>query len=459
MSVGADVSQTTERIDKARFGPMLYRTIWRWHFYAGVFCIPFIIILALSGTLYLYKPQIEAALDAPYKNLAITGPNKPPSVMAGSAVAAVPGSTLTSYELPTQANAAARFMVTANNEKWRVYVHPQSGEVLKKIRNDDRFMGIVRNIHGELLVGKNGSIIVELAASWAIVMVATGLYLWWPRGRSGLAGIVFPRFSSGKRLFWRDMHAVTGFWVSGFALILLFSGLPWTDVWGDAFKSIRVATGTASYKQDWDKPSAQGATLIPSTPEVSSGGSFITLDDAVAKTRWLGIAPPVEISPPTARQNAWVARSVSQNRTEVRMVAFSPMTGAIVAQESFATRHPIDQVVSVGVALHEGALFGWLNQLLGTLTAFGLIILSVSAFVLWRKRAPDGALGAPPAIPNARIGYGLVAIIVVFGLFLPVLGISLIAIAIVERLFLTRWPAARAWLGLKSPHQTPATQT
>ena len=37
-----------------------YNAVWRWHFYAGVFCVPFVIWLALTGTIYLWKPQIEA---------------------------------------------------------------------------------------------------------------------------------------------------------------------------------------------------------------------------------------------------------------------------------------------------------------------------------------------------------------------------------------------------------------
>ena len=37
----------------------LYRTIWRWHFYAGIFCIPFVILLALTGAIYLFKPYYE----------------------------------------------------------------------------------------------------------------------------------------------------------------------------------------------------------------------------------------------------------------------------------------------------------------------------------------------------------------------------------------------------------------
>ena len=43
-----------------------YRTVWRWHFYAGLFCIPFVLWLSLTGTIYLFKPQVEKFLDRNY---------------------------------------------------------------------------------------------------------------------------------------------------------------------------------------------------------------------------------------------------------------------------------------------------------------------------------------------------------------------------------------------------------
>lgn len=36
-----------------------YRAVWRWHFYAGIFCIPFVVVLAISGAIYLFKADIE----------------------------------------------------------------------------------------------------------------------------------------------------------------------------------------------------------------------------------------------------------------------------------------------------------------------------------------------------------------------------------------------------------------
>ena len=110
-------------------------------------------------------------------------------------------------------------------QEWRVWVHPVTLKVLKATPEDDRFMKLVFRLHGELLLGDRGSMAVELAASWAMVMILTGLYLWWPRKRRGLGrGALYPRLRAGRRLFWRDLHACAGVWVSALALFLLVSG-------------------------------------------------------------------------------------------------------------------------------------------------------------------------------------------------------------------------------------------
>src|SRR5947207_10551794 len=93
-------------IPSNRSGGLDYRTVWRWHFYAGLFCIPFVIWLATTGSIYLFKPQVEGWLDRPYENLAVTGSPAPPSRQVSAALPAVPGSVLNTYELPETPSSA-----------------------------------------------------------------------------------------------------------------------------------------------------------------------------------------------------------------------------------------------------------------------------------------------------------------------------------------------------------------
>ena len=50
-----------------------YRAVWRWHFYAGLFCIPFVVLLSISGSIYLFKNEIDAWIDRPYDHLHVKG--------------------------------------------------------------------------------------------------------------------------------------------------------------------------------------------------------------------------------------------------------------------------------------------------------------------------------------------------------------------------------------------------
>lgn len=63
------------------------------------------------------------------------------------------------------------------------------------------------------------------------------------------------------------MHAVVGIWVSAFTLILLLSGLPWSQFWGDYFKQVRQLTGTAVARQEWSNSSGSPhAVVVANTP-------------------------------------------------------------------------------------------------------------------------------------------------------------------------------------------------
>jgi len=432
----------------------LYRMLWRWHFYAGLFCIPFVITLALTGSAYLFRPQIEDWIDRDLMALQRSGQMATQEQIVAAATASVPGSILSSIVLPENPDQAARVVVSQSGARTRVYVHPDTLEILKSVAEEDRFRRIVFKMHGELLLGPNGSYIVELAASWAIVMVLTGLYLWWPRSAQGLGGVLYPRIGQGARRFWRDIHAVVGVWVSAFALFLLVSGMPWATVWGAAFKQVRDWTGAALVSADWFTSSTDEHAhhAAADADHIYAGNGPMSLDEVVARAKKMNLEPPVILEPPSRTSPHWRVSSDTANRPKRAEVYLSPDTGEVMAREGFADKPVIDQIVAVGIAAHEGQLFGPLNQVLGLLTALGLIVLCVSAFVMWRQRAPagtrTGVFGAPAPIPGARMGYGLVVIIIACGVLLPVLGICLLAIAAIERMVLARWRAARRWLGL-----------
>ncbi|WP_420141149.1 PepSY-associated TM helix domain-containing protein, partial [Sphingomonas sp.] len=420
----------------------LYPLLWRWHFYAGLFVLPFILILSVTGSIYLFKPQIERWEERSFRGLG-TADAVSPDRQVAAALAASPGARFHHYRLPRDPGDAAMIQVgLADGALREIYVSPQ-GRVVGRLDPDARIAAVVARIHGTLLVGRWGDWLVELAASWTIVMIVTGLYLWWPRPLR-LAGTFWPRLSLRGRPLLRDLHRVTGFWIAGLVLVMLASGLPWAGVWGSAFAWARTELGWVKGPQDW-KIGVEGGhaghdggmTMPDMAPAAASHG--LPPSTFVAKAQAEHMAFPVLVLPPHAPQafgpptgDVWTVKSVAQNRRLGRQVTYDPVTGMERGRSGFADQHVIDRIVNTGVAWHEGQLFGIANQIIGVLTAIALIGMSIVGVMMWLRRRPAGKLGAPPKA-QAPPAWA-VAALVVLAILLPLFGASVIALLIVDRM-------------------------
>lgn len=421
------------------------RTIWRWHFFAGLFCLPFVAWLSLTGTIYLFKPQVDAWIDWRFDHRPPVAAPADPVRIASAALAAEPGGRLDSYELPSAAGAVARVLVERHGEVHRVYVDPGSLAILKTVAEEDRFERLVFRLHGQLLLGNAGSVVIEMVASWTFVLVATGLYLWWPRrapsgaGARGAGGVLYPRLRQRGRLRLRDIHAVGGMWVSGLLVLFLVSGLPWSFVWGNALQAAQHRMQAATAAAGWEIGASPAERAAPDAGASSMPGmdmpgaaplavpSLAGLDAALRTAARLDLARPVMVVPPARPGGLWRIRSDAQDRPRRETVTVSS-SGEVVSRQGFAGRKLVDRVVGYGVAMHEGQLFGWANQLLNLVFALTLLTVSTAACLMWLRRRPPGRLGALPARASRRVGVGAIVAMVVLGAMLPELGVALLVV-------------------------------
>ena len=424
-----------------------YRTIWRWHFYAGLFVLPFVLLLSVSGSIYLFKPQIDRWEERDYRGLSLEGAVSADRQLE-AAEAAFPDGSFNHYRLPEEPGDAAMVqMGLPDGSLSEVFVSPQ-GQVLGTLDPAERISNAVSRFHGSLMMGDWGDRLVELAASWTIVMILTGLYLWWPRPFRA-AGTLWPRLSLKGRPLMKDLHRVTGFWLAGFVLVMLASGLPWAGTWGSAFKWARGELGLVEGVQEWKIGAEKAAVAAPVAHDHGTAShspqmradmpeQSLPLAASVQRAEAGDMAFPVLVLPPHAPQrfgpptgNVWTVKSEAQNRPLVRSVTYDPQSGTELSRNGFADKHPIDRAINIGIAWHEGALFGLTNQIMGLVIALALIALSVLGVLMWLKRRPKGKLAAPP--PGGRLPRGLIAGIVVLALLLPLFGVSLVAILLFDK--------------------------
>ncbi|EGC98905.1 peptidase, partial [Burkholderia sp. TJI49] len=94
----------------------------------------------------------------------------------------------------------------------------------------------------------------------------------------------------------------------------------------------------------------------------------------------------------------------------------------------------VSRAVSYGTSLHMGRYFGLANQLLCAVLSLGLAAMAVTGTVMWWKRRPAGKLGAPSRERGAPPMRGWIAALVLLGIVFPLMGLTIVAVWLVDRL-------------------------
>lgn len=124
----ATVDKQTQ--DQKKKQAALYKAIWRLHFYAGIIFAPFLIILAITGSVYLFKPQIEQMLYQDFYEVKQQKERIAPSEQLDIVTNHYAGAVVTSYRPGEQATHSSEVNITYQNESLTVFVDPYNGNIL-----------------------------------------------------------------------------------------------------------------------------------------------------------------------------------------------------------------------------------------------------------------------------------------------------------------------------------------
>ncbi|MCU0570968.1 MAG: PepSY domain-containing protein [Oculatellaceae cyanobacterium Prado106] len=437
------------------------------------------IILAITGSIYLFKPQLDALM---YPNLLFVQPAT--SVLPYQQQMQVvqqryPDAAISQITPSVAPDRSTEVTFTLNDHKRMAFVNPYTAEVLGDRDEEQNLQAIVRKIHGELLIGKTGDYLVELAACWGLVLLLTGLYLWFPRGGSSIFGTFLPRLRSpSRRIFWRDLHSVVGLYSSILIAFLILTGLPWSGFWGESFAQIwnrfpayvfdgqtpksTVLTGSLNQQGTQVVPwaveqlpmpqstqSAQSAQSGTGEHHPSGGGTIehaaISLDQVMEWARSQNAPPGFSVTLPQGETGVYTVAAYPADSTQEMTAHLDQYTGKVLADVRWQDYGMVPKAVELGISIHMGKYFGWANQLLMFLTCLMIILLSVSGVILWWRRRPAGRLGAPE-LPNNGLWKVPLAIVAILGVAFPLVGISLIAVLLLDYLVLARVPTLKRLL-------------
>lgn len=445
----------------------LHRRIWRWHFYAGLVCLPFLTMMAVTGSLYLFKYEIEALVYRPLWFVPSAAPAQlDPEALVAQALVVVPGRATRFVAPPDLGRSAEVGVRSAAGDRVSVYLDPQTGRVLGTLRDDLKLMELVRHIHSLVIAGTVANHWIEIVAGWAIVLVVSGLFLWWPRGRRG--GVYSVRGRPAQRTWWRDLHAVTGVTAAAAILFLAVTGMPWSAFWGAQFGHWTNEWGVGLPKYLWGQPPesaipmaslgnvpwtltrvplpqsegghANHAGVVSRTAAATAGvESSIGLDRAIGIFKGLGIPQGTPINLPDGARGVYTAMLFPDDARAERVVHLDQYSGVVLADVGYRDYGIAGRVTEWGISLHTGRQFGLANQIVMLFGCMAIVVLAVSAVVMWWKRRPRGHLAAPPRGQGEAAARNAVAVAVMLGLLYPLLGASMLVALATDALIPRHW--------------------
>ncbi|WP_020142114.1 PepSY domain-containing protein [Terracoccus sp. 273MFTsu3.1] len=444
----------------------LFRAFWRWHFYASVVVVPVLLVLAVTGLVYLFRFQIEPLVhpDLLRVDHAQGQLTQPWQTQLEAVQEASAGATVVSFTEPTGVDDSARFTVeTAEGLTRDVFVDPYTVRVLGSLDPDSTISGTAVRLHADLMAGRFGDTVIELGACWAVVMAVTGYYLFVrgrrARRRQRAAG------ADGARL--RTTHARTGAFVGAGLLLLVVSGLPWTGIWGELVQRLATDRGTSLWAEDpgalsdptstLDEslphshhavPWAQGKSPVPQSDPESAGDedSIANLDTAVEVGDRSGLAHPMTVALPSDDRGVYsVIGYAFDDPGAERTVHVDRFGGQVVSTYGYDDYPALAKVVSQGIAVHEGRRFGTVNFSLTALFCVAVVVSCVTGPVMWWRRRPRGAgaVGAPRGRMPLASSPLLAVLVVGLAVALPVFGASLVLVLLLDRFVIRRVPRLR----------------
>lgn len=425
----------------------LPRLYWRVHSWAGLVLAPLLLFAAATGLFYVWTPTLEQRVYAALDRVPVGAQPQPLDAQIAAVRAALPDWPIASItpaatpEASTQvwlrppppphSEHAGHAPPAAGHDhglpQGRIaYVDPYRATLLGTLDEMDRWRTWSKKLHASFLQGNAWRWPMELAASWGLLMVATGLALWWPpsRARHTSAGARPPAAPSGRPR-WRDWHAWVGLASAAVLLVLLVTGLTWSRHAGDHFRRAMHALG---------QHSPQPPAALHSAPPVG-GAAALSAQAVHERAVALAGGQAVQLTPPRAADRPWradVLLSTDHARPTRRLtLLIDAYDGRERYRSGWKELPLLAKATALGIPFHRGELGLW-NRVLLACVALALMFSVISGLRMWwLRRALRHRRASQPPRP---LPWWLWALTAALALALPVFGLSLLALGTLDGL-------------------------
>ena len=281
------------------------------------------------------------------------------------------------------------------------YVNPYTAEILPELKGVS-FFKTVENIHRRLLLDDLGKQVVALSVVSLLVLMFSGIYIYFPRIKKSFSQSLKLNFQSKGRFFLANLHSVIGMWVIPFYLVFCLTGLYWSYEF--VSNGLHTITGVEKPKKSQMKapqeenknPQSERSeqkTKEPKAEMLMQMGEKISFDDVSLAVDTFKNLVKNEYSSATLRfpQKGTIysfdylsidsAHERAKNKIE-----FDIKTNEVSKHAKYEDKTLTQKLMGSILPLHTGEYFGVIGQTLMFLASLMMPLFAITGLMLYEKR-------------------------------------------------------------------------
>lgn len=370
------------------------------HLWLGLLSGLVVFIVAITGCIYAFQSEIQD-LTQPYRFVNKVGDSiLPPSEIWKLADEVLPDKHLHAVLYPGgNRSVQAIYYSYEDHYYYFVYVDQFRGEVLKVKNEFADFFRMVLDGHFYLwLPPQIGQPVVASFTLVFLVMICTGLILWWPKNKKGSRKSFKIKWDARWRRKNYDLHQVLGFYVMVFALVFALTGLVWGFSW---FRDSYYAATTG------------GKAFVEYYAPVSDSSKVYSGDIPGIDQVWLKMraeypdADWIEVHPPDYEHGSFAANANPDASTYWKMDYryFDQYTLEELPVDHIWNRFEEatlgDKLQRMNYDIHVGAIGGIAGKILAFCLSAIIASLPITGVLIWIGKKNKSKVSSPGKLVNA----------------------------------------------------------
>ncbi|MEA5258144.1 PepSY-associated TM helix domain-containing protein [Arcicella aquatica] len=358
------------------------------HLWLGLASGLVVFIVSITGCLYAFQEEIQNVTQ-PFRFVEVQ--NKPflrPSALEKIALKTLPNKQLHAilYSGKSQ-SAQAIFYHYEPSYYYITYLNPYNGEVLEVKDMDSDFFRIVLMGHYYLWLPPTiGQPIVATSTLVFVVMLISGIILWWPKNESAAKQRFWFRWKNATK--WKrknyDLHNILGFYSAWIVLIIALTGLVWGFEWfaNTVYGGLGGEKSTMYTEVFSDKK--QKENLTKQSPAIDRIWYKMLAEQPLAKTIEVHIpesdSASLAVNVNMEEGTTWKIDYRYFDQYSLKELSVNHLYGRFPAAK-FA-----DKAIRMNYDIHVGAIFGLAGKVLAFLVSLVAASLPISGVLIWWGR-------------------------------------------------------------------------